>query len=105
SSSRRGAEGTQDESLRQGIHDALDSYIRPAPGLAVKAIERVRADRYRAGIGSRLRGPARAIVVLTTGFAIAMIAIAIHQATHRGQQPQPGSNRPASFVCANVPDL
>jgi hypothetical protein len=95
----------QDESLRQEIHDALGWYIRPAPGLAAKAIERVRADGYRVRTGSRLRGPAQAIVVLATGFAIALIAIAIHQTTHRGQQPQPGSNRPASFVCADTPDL
>jgi hypothetical protein len=95
----------QDESLRQEIHDALDWYIRPAPGLAAKAIERVRADGYRMRPGSRLRGPARAAVVLATGAGIALIVIAIHEATHRGQQPQLGSNHPTSFVCANVPDL
>jgi hypothetical protein len=95
----------QDESLRQEIRDALDWYIRPAPGLAAKAIERVRADRSQGRTSSRLRGPAQAVVVLATGGAIALIAIAVHQATHRGQQPRLGSNHPPSFVCANVPDL
>ena len=94
----------QEESLRHEIREALELYVRPAPGLVVKAMERVHAESNRAGVGGLLQGPVWAAGVLAAAAAIAVLAMAIHQATHR-RQVEPSGDRPAAFVCANVPQL
>ncbi len=78
----------QEESLRQEIHNALDPLVRPAPGLAAKAIERVHAEARRAPGHGRVRGLFQAAGLLAAAVLVAMVVIAIHQATHRSQAPE-----------------
>jgi DNA-binding beta-propeller fold protein YncE len=77
----------QDESVRAEIHYALDSLVRPAPELARKAMARVRSDAHRATRGNRLRRLVQAAGVLAAALIIAIVGIAIHQATRPGRAP------------------
>ena len=76
-----------EEPIRTEIHDALDPLVRPAPGLAAKAMERVHAEARPPVGGGRFRGLVQAAAVLGSAAVLTIAVVAIHQATHHGPSP------------------
>ena len=76
-----------DESVRLAVHRAMDGIVRPAPDLSERAFQHVREERAAAGKGG-LRRWAQAAGVLAAAAVVAVVGIAIHQATlERSQGP------------------
>lgn len=78
------------ESIRSAVHHALDGMVRPAPELEAKTLQRVRAARRTVSRGG-LRRWSQAAGVLAVAGVVAVVGIAIHQATlqrdRQGQAP------------------
>lgn len=85
------------ESIRSAVHHALDGMVRPAPELPAKTLERIRAARRAARKGT-LRRWGQAAGVLAAAAVVAVVGIAIHQATLRRDRQGPGPVTSPSFV-------
>jgi DNA-binding beta-propeller fold protein YncE len=85
------------ESIRSAVHHALDGMVRPAPELPAKALERIRAARRGASNGT-LRRWSQAAGVLSVAAIVAVVGIAIHQATLKRDRQGPAPVASPSFV-------